>query len=1147
MKKLIKQVIVSLCLAISIIAGLCGCANESTSKKFEKAGLTITLTTEFYEKEHVEYTAYYASSKMIVVTIKESFNSFEKIGQDAETMSVEEYARLVIDVYQDFYNSASEISVENDMVSFTYENDALGKDYKFVWYGFKAVDAFWAVQFGCVDANFDSLQSEMLAYAKTVEIERFEETLDFEKIEGKDEYCVVGLGSVCGVDIVVPAEYNGLPVTEIKGGVWGEKHNSIKSVVLPDTVTKIGRGLFASMLNLKRVQLGNAVTTIDDYAFQRCSYLEEVALPDTVKSIGMEAFAYCYRLKHINLGNVELVDTAAFFQCKALEKLQIPETMISIGYSVFAGCENLKTVEFSETLKIIGTAAFQGCINLTEIIIPNSVTEIKGGAFDQCFALEKVTIPDSVTLIGGSAFTDCPKLQYSEYENCLYLGNESNPYLYLAKTNDTYIAHGKTHLDTKFIAGKAFSNCYNLMSFELQPSIKEIGFSAFENCYKLLEIYNKSSLHITIDDRTTNGGIGAYATNVYTQAGQGMLLVDEEGYVVFEENGARILLGYGGAEKNLNLPSDITEIYPRAFYRRQDIQSVILGNEVETIGELAFAYCGLKNIQFGKNLLDIANNAFMNSYVEQVDFPDSLKTIGKQAFSQCANLKKLAFGDSVETIGEEAFSQCTSLKKVEIPDSVVLLGTRAFVACTGLQEAIVGDQVQAEKLDWFNSCSSLQRLVLGNSITVVDATAFAWMKSLTSVVIGNSVHTINERAFEDCTSLAEVTFGESLKTISWGAFQRTALVQVQLPNSLEILGSSAFANCKNLTSVTISNSLTKIYNNVFDGCSVLESVMLGDSVKEIGANAFRFCENLTSISIPEGIVSIDKDAFAHCDNLQYTEYENSYYLGNEENPYVALISVLSKDIKNATMHAQTKLICDYAFMNCGSLTQVSLPNSLRAIGVRAFCSCNQLKEIIMPDTVEYVGDMAFASCTELSNVKLSNTLTAIGDSAFSYCVKLNQIVFPSSLKTIGTYAFDNCSSLRTIEMPCSVQSIGSMAFRSCVNLMRVTLPNGLTTIESGTFWLCRNLMEIIIPDTLTTIGDLAFEDCNALKNIYFTGNEISDSLQVLINKHEALLNATIYVYKETEPELNDTGTEYKGNYWHYVNGEPTIWTYYEEE
>ena len=148
---------------IICLAAICGCDDKTTNKKFEKVGLTITLTREFYEKEHVEYTAYYASSKMIVVTVKETFDSFEKVGQDAETMSVEDYARLVIDTYKDFYNSASEISIAENMVSFMYENDALGKDYKYIWYGFKAVDAFWAVQFGCVESNFDNLQSQMLA------------------------------------------------------------------------------------------------------------------------------------------------------------------------------------------------------------------------------------------------------------------------------------------------------------------------------------------------------------------------------------------------------------------------------------------------------------------------------------------------------------------------------------------------------------------------------------------------------------------------------------------------------------------------------------------------------------------------------------------------------------------------------------------------------------------------------------------------------------------------------------------------------------------------------------------------------------------------------------------------------------------------
>ncbi|MBO7297734.1 MAG: hypothetical protein J6U60_01650, partial [Clostridia bacterium] len=99
MKKIYKSILTLICSFVGVILVLCGCdsGSKETSKKFEKAGLTITLTTEFHEKEHVEYTAYYASDKMIVVTIKEAFTSFEKLGKDAEMMSVEEYARLVLD------------------------------------------------------------------------------------------------------------------------------------------------------------------------------------------------------------------------------------------------------------------------------------------------------------------------------------------------------------------------------------------------------------------------------------------------------------------------------------------------------------------------------------------------------------------------------------------------------------------------------------------------------------------------------------------------------------------------------------------------------------------------------------------------------------------------------------------------------------------------------------------------------------------------------------------------------------------------------------------------------------------------------------------------------------------------------------------
>lgn len=1139
--------------SIGVCLGLCGCSNDIGKKDFHKDGLTITLSYSFSEDEKQEYTAYYTSSKMVVALQKEPFTQTDGVGGVFSSSSLSTLREYVDGIEIEWYvsqgiNNWQNGVVEDDgLVYFIYEDDQFGENSTVCCFGYKSADAFWRVYFSCGKTYFETLKNDIFKYAKSVKVdEEFQEILAFEKIEGKEEYRVSGLGTVCSPDVVIPAEYEGLPVTEIASDAFNIRRNAITSVVLPDTITEISRGLFSGMFSLQRVQLGNAVTKIDEYAFHQCYNLVECILPDSVTEIGMEAFAYCSKLREINLKNVRNIDMAAFFQCKALEKLQIPETITSIGYSVFAGCEGLKELSLPETLEVVGRAAFQGCISLTVVVIPDSVTMIENGAFDQCFALENVTIPNSVTSIGYSAFGNCPVLQCTEYEGCLYLGNINNPYLYLLKSSNEEIAFGKTHGQTKIIACNAFSKCYNLMTFEVGESVTEIGHSAFENCHKLLEIYNKSSLVITIGERNENGGIAANAKNVRTEEGQEKLLTVENGYAVFRENESCVLLGYFGAETELVFPSDVTKVDARAFYRRTTIQSITMGDSLREIDEYAFAYCEVKKIQFGNGLSVISDYAFFGSGVGELVLPASLTVIGRCAFAECTNLEKVTFGNSLESIGEEAFRQCSALKKVAIPDSVTSLGSKAFAACRGLQEASVGNQVRAEKLDWFDYCTSLQRLVLGNSLTKVNATAFAYMNSLTSVVIGDLVETIEERAFEDCTSLKEITFGKSLKKIGYSAFQRTGLVEVQLPEGVETLGSMAFSGCVSLKTATLPNSLTKVYNNLFDGCSLLENVTLGNSVTEIQANAFRSCLNLVSIAIPDTIISIDKDAFAYCEGLQYNGYEGCRYLGNEQNPYVALVSVSSQNIVTAKIHPQTKSICDYVFMGCKALTQVSLPNGLLGIGERAFGWCNALKELELPDTVKCVGGEAFSGCTALSSVKLSNSLIEIGDVAFGYCVNIREIHFPSSLEKIGNYAFDNCTGLTSVKIPDSVKYVGSMAFRSCKNLKSATLPQGLTVIESGLFWGCENLTEIVLPDTVTTIGDLAFAECENLKCVYLTGGEISQTVQSLIEANKALLNATTYCYLETEPDLSQDGTSYNGNFWHYVNGVPTVWTYEEE-
>ena len=99
----------------------------------------------------------------------------------------------------------------------------------------------------------------------------------------------------------------------------------------------------------------------------------------------------------------------------------------------------------------------------------------------------------------------------------------------------------------------------------------------------------------------------------------------------------------------------------------------------------------------------------------------------------------------------------------------------------------------------------------------------------------------------------------------------------------------------------------------FVGNQNVLSVTIPDTVKEIQGNAFDRCSALESVSLGNGIRAIDFLAFYRCNNLKYNEYENGYYLGNEENPYIALISVISKDVEAFTIHPDTVVVYGEAF------------------------------------------------------------------------------------------------------------------------------------------------------------------------------------------------------------------------------------------
>ena len=179
----------------------------------------------------------------------------------------------------------------------------------------------------------------------------------------------------------------------------------------------------------------------------------------------------------------------------------------------------------------------------------------------------------------------------------------------------------------------------------------------------------------------------------------------------------------------------------------------------------------------------------------------------------------------------------------------------------------------------------------------------------------------------------------------------------------------------------------------------------------------------------------------------------------------------------------TRIICDWAFSYCRSLSEIVIPSSVTSIGKGAFYGCDSLSKIVIPSSVTSIGDRAFSWCPSLSEIVIPSSVTGIGDSAFYGCDSLSKIVIPSSVTSIGDSAFYDCRSLSEIVIPSSVTSIGDRAFSWCRSLSEIVIPSSVTSIGKVAFARCDSLSEIVIPSSVTSIGDWAFSGCDSLSEI----------------------------------------------------------------
>lgn len=178
------------------------------------------------------------------------------------------------------------------------------------------------------------------------------------------------------------------------GNVLEHSCESLREIVIPDTVTRIGYGAFMECNTLQQITIPNSVVEIGDDAFWTCKSLYQVYLPNSISNIGEGAFSFCRFLRQIIIpDSVSNIEKETFMCCCSLQEIIIPNAITSIGECAFYGCYSLQKIFLPDSVMNIGKSAFKHCASLKQITFSNSAIELDEEAFDDCKSLQQIVIP----------------------------------------------------------------------------------------------------------------------------------------------------------------------------------------------------------------------------------------------------------------------------------------------------------------------------------------------------------------------------------------------------------------------------------------------------------------------------------------------------------------------------------------------------------------------------------------------------------------------------------------------------------------------------------------------------------------------------------------------------------------------------------
>ncbi len=564
-------------------------------------------------------------------------------------------------------------------------------------------------------------------------------------------------------------------------------NTTIEQVILPDSVQIIDAFSFAYCSNLAVINMPNSIKEIGNKAFYACGSLQMIDLSKTnISSVAGEMFWSCGNLTEVKLpDSIKVIARGAFYGCTKLGKINLPEGLRYIGTNAFMGTNALNTITFPESLNYIGESAFAGSGLKGTLKIPAGVTNLQGNAFGHCGGISEVKISDTVEQIHGSAldfkydaanaedqtFFIPPSVYYLtrdsltprfaqqvEWPAHTIQGIKGSYASNATKIQNTWKFEEVTY-NSKAVfdasGGKVDTTSKELVkgqSFGLLPTPKLAGWT-FKGWYSD-DKFKRKVVSTTIVNKDSYTLYAKWEREEKTK----LVYQGEDSDFVIEDG---VLKKYQGNEPVVIIPDTVKEIGYGAFAGNITVLKVIMPDSVEKMDEAVFDGCeNLMQIRFSHSLKEIPAHTCSNCFaLEKVIIPEGVTTIGDGAFNSLdipMSYSEIKFPETLKSIEKDAFSNNDSVTKISLPDGLESIGIYAFEKNTSLVKVSFGDGITELSDRVFSGDTILKNVALPYGLKSIGDSVFAGGGRIEELYIPETVENIQSSMLRDVKSTVTI-------------------------------------------------------------------------------------------------------------------------------------------------------------------------------------------------------------------------------------------------------------------------------------------------------------------------------------------------------------------------------------------------------